>query len=72
MFPETMSKALGISLSEVLDLYFRELDGVRRGYLIGDVLDRRMLGERDREWLEEDSRRRDAMEILSYREDSEF
>jgi hypothetical protein len=47
MLPEAMSEALGISLSEVLDLYFRELDKVRRGCLIGDTLGRRMLGEQD-------------------------
>jgi hypothetical protein len=58
MLPEAVSEALGISLSEVLDLYFGELDGVRRGRLIGDALDQRMLVERDREWLEGESRRR--------------
>jgi hypothetical protein len=45
MLPEAVSEALGIRLSEVLDLYFGELDEVRRGRLIGDALDRRMLGE---------------------------
>jgi hypothetical protein len=39
------SEALGISLSKVLDLYFGELDEVRRGHLIGEALDRRMMGE---------------------------
>jgi hypothetical protein len=72
MLPEAVSEALGISLSEVLDLYFGELDEVRRGLLIGDTLDRRMLGERDREWVEGESRRRDAAEVSSYREDNEF
>jgi hypothetical protein len=45
MLPEAVSEALGISLSEVLDLYFGELDDVQRGRLIGDAIDRRMLGE---------------------------
>jgi hypothetical protein len=30
MLPEAVSEALGISLSEVLELYFGELDEVRR------------------------------------------
>jgi hypothetical protein len=72
MLPEAVSEVLGISLSEVLDLYFGELDEVRRGCLIGDALDRRMLGQWDREWLEEESRRRDAAEISSYQEDNNF
>jgi hypothetical protein len=72
MLPQAMSEALGISLSEVLDLYFRKLDEVRRGCLIGDVLDRRMLGEWDHKLLEEESRRRDATEISLYQEDDDF
>jgi hypothetical protein len=72
MLLEAVSEALGISLSEVLDLYFRELDKVRRGRLIGDAIDRRMLGERDREWLEEDFRRWEEAEISSYQEDNMF
>jgi hypothetical protein len=34
MLPEAVCEALGISLSGVLNLYFRELDEVRRGRLI--------------------------------------
>jgi hypothetical protein len=45
MSPEAVSEALGISLSKVLELYFGELDKVRKSRLIGDALDRRMLGE---------------------------
>jgi hypothetical protein len=71
MLPEAVSEALGISLSKVLDLYFGELDEVRRGHPIGDdALDRRMLGEQDHKWLQEESRRRDAAEISSYQEDN--
>jgi hypothetical protein len=72
MLPEAISEVSGISLSEVLDLYFGELDEVRRGRLIGDAINRRMMGEQDREWLEGEARRRNAMEISSYREDSSF
>jgi hypothetical protein len=39
MLPEAVSEVLGISLSKVLDLYFGELDEVRRGCLIGDAID---------------------------------
>jgi hypothetical protein len=70
MLPEAVSEALGISLSEVLDLYFGELDEVRRGRLIGEALDRRMMGEWDQEWLDEESRRREAAFVSPYREDS--
>jgi hypothetical protein len=72
MLPEAISEALGIGLSEVLDLYFGELDEVQGGRLIGDAIDRRMLGKCDQEWLERESQRRDAAEIASCREDNEF
>jgi hypothetical protein len=72
MLPKAISEALGISLSEVLDLYFRESDKVQRGRLIGDALDRRMLGEQDQEWIRRESQRRDAVEVASCHEDNEF
>jgi hypothetical protein len=72
MVPEAISKTLGISLSEVLDLYFGELDKIERGRCIGDVIGRRRMGERDQEWLDEESQRREAAFISSYREDSTF
>jgi hypothetical protein len=72
MLPEAMSETLGISLSKVLDLYFRELDEVRRGHLIGDTMDRRVQEEKDHERLGEEFRRRDEVEMVSYREDNEF
>jgi hypothetical protein len=72
MLPEAVSEALGISLSEVLDLYFGELGKVERGCLIGDAIGRRRMGEQDQEWLDKESWRREAAFILSYREDSTF
>jgi hypothetical protein len=72
MLPEAVSEALGISLTEVLDLYFSELDEVRRGCLIGDTLDRRMIGEWDQAQLDKESRRRDAAVITSYWENNVF
>jgi hypothetical protein len=72
MLPEAVSEALGISLSEVLDLYFGELDEVRRGCLIGDAIDRRMMGEQDHEWLEGEAWKRHAAEMSSYHEDNSF
>jgi hypothetical protein len=47
MLPEVVSEALGISLSEVLNLYFVELDVIERGHLIGNAIDRRRMGEED-------------------------
>jgi hypothetical protein len=38
--PEAMSKALGISLSEVLNLYFGELDKGTRDRMVWDAIDR--------------------------------
>jgi hypothetical protein len=70
MLPEGVSKALGISLSKVLALYFGKPDEVQRGRLIGDALDMRMLGEWDREQLERESQRMDASIISSYHEDN--
>jgi hypothetical protein len=72
MLPEAISEPLGISLSEVLDLYSGELDETRRGRLIWDALDRRMLEEWDHEQMEAESRRMDASIISSYHEDNEF
>jgi hypothetical protein len=71
MLPEAMSEALGSSLSKVLDLYFGELDVVWRDRLIWDTIDGRTEGEQDLQWLEREARRRDAVEVASYREDNE-
>jgi hypothetical protein len=72
MLPEAISEVLGISLSKVLNLYFGELDEVERGHLIGNAIGRRRMGGRDQEWLDEESWRREAVAISSYREDSVF
>jgi hypothetical protein len=40
MLPEAMSEALGISLSEVLDLYFGDIDEVRREHMIEEAIER--------------------------------
>jgi hypothetical protein len=39
MLPEAISEALGISLSEVFDLYIRDIDEVEREHLVWDVID---------------------------------
>jgi hypothetical protein len=72
VLPEAISKALGISLSEVLDLYFGGINEGRRESLVWDVIGRCRMNEEDEAWLEEESRRRDAAEISSYCEDREF
>jgi hypothetical protein len=72
MLPEALSEALGVSLSEVLDCYYNELDEVERGRLIGNALDRKWMGEEDQEWLDKESKRREEAFVSSYREDSSF
>jgi hypothetical protein len=72
MLPEAISEALGISLSEVFDLYFRDIDEVIREYLVWDAIDRHRGEEEDMSWLEENSRREQEAEIRSYREDGTF
>jgi hypothetical protein len=72
MLPEAISKALGISLSEVFDLYFGDIDEGRREILVWDAIGRRRMNEEDEVRLEEESQRRDSVEIASYREDSSF
>jgi hypothetical protein len=61
MLPATLSKALGISLSEVMDRYFNGSDEAERVRRIEDTLDRRRtLGEGE-EWLAGEAHRRSAM-----------
>jgi hypothetical protein len=67
MLPEGVSKALGIDLSEVLSLYFRELNDVRRGWLIGDAMDRRRAIEEGEEWLATEACERDIMDVFVHR-----
>jgi hypothetical protein len=61
--PEAISKALGISLSEVLDLYFGGIDEDRQDLLVWDAINRRRMEVEDREWLERESRRWDLEDL---------
>jgi hypothetical protein len=72
MLPEAVSEALGISPSEVLDLYFGELDEVRRDGLIWDSIDRRRDELQERSRFEDNPQREQEAEIRSYYEDSTF
>jgi hypothetical protein len=72
MLPEAVSEALGISLSEVLDLYFRDIDEVVRDRLIWDAIDRRRDDLQERSRFEENTRREQEAEHRSYFEDSMF
>jgi hypothetical protein len=63
MLPEAISKALGISLSEVLDLYFGGINEERRDRLVWDAIDRRRMEVEDCQWLEGESRRWDHEEL---------
>jgi hypothetical protein len=70
MLPEAVSEVLGISLSEVLDLYFGDLDEVRRDHLICDAIDRRReeAEYEENRWREVQEERR--LELQSYRDDT--
>jgi hypothetical protein len=72
LLPEAVSEALGISLSEVLNLYFGELDEDTRDRLVWDAIDRRRGEEEDMDILWEESRRADEAEFRSYYEDDTF
>jgi hypothetical protein len=63
MLPEAISEALGISLSEVLDLYFGGINEERRDRLVWDAIDRCRMEVEDCEWLEGESRRWDREEL---------
>jgi hypothetical protein len=72
LLPETVSEVLGISLSEVLNLYFGELDEDTRDRMVWDAIDRRRGEEEDMHLLREDRRRADEVEFRSYYEDDMF
>jgi hypothetical protein len=63
LLPEAVSEALGTSLSEVLNLYFGELDEDTRDRLVWDAIDRRRGEEEDIDILREESRRADKAEF---------
>jgi hypothetical protein len=46
-----------------LDQYYSESDKDKRGHLIGDVLDRKWMGEEDQAWLDQEARRRAEEDI---------
>jgi hypothetical protein len=55
MLPEALSEALGVSLLEVLDQYYRESDKGIRGRIISEALDMKWMGDGDQEWLDGDN-----------------
>jgi hypothetical protein len=72
LLPEAVSEALGISLSEVLNLYFGELDKGTRDRMVWDAIDRRRGEEEDMHILQEVSRRADEAEFRVYYEDDTY
>jgi hypothetical protein len=74
LLPEAVSEALGISLSKVLNLYFRELDEEVRDRMVWEAIDRRRDQEEGEEWLAGEARRMSMMLELSHRnrEDGSF
>jgi hypothetical protein len=69
-----VSEALGISLSEVLNLYFGELDEEVRDRMVWEAIDRRIDQEEGEEWVAGEARRMSMMLELSHhnREDGSF
>jgi hypothetical protein len=47
LLPEAVSEALGISLPELLDLYFGGIDKGRRDRLVWDAIDQHRMNEED-------------------------
>jgi hypothetical protein len=72
LLPEAVNEALRISLSEVLNLYFGELDEGTRDRIVWDAIDRRRGEEKNMHVLWEDSHRADKAEFRSYYEDDMF
>jgi hypothetical protein len=70
--PKAISEALGISLSEVFDLYFRDIDEVTRDRLVWEVIDRRRDDLMERSRFEENTQREQEVEYRTYCEDSTF
>jgi hypothetical protein len=74
LLPEAVSEALGISLSEVLNLYFGELDEEVRDRMVWEAIDRHIDQEEGEEWVAGEARRMSMMLELSHRnhEDGSF
>jgi hypothetical protein len=72
LLPEAVSEALGISLSEVLNLYFGELDEDTRDRMVWDAIDRHRGEDEDMHLLREDHHRADEAEFRSYYKDDTF
>jgi hypothetical protein len=72
VLPEAISEALGISLSEVFDLYFRDIDEVVRDHLIWEAIGRRRDDLQERSQFKENTRREQEVVHRSYHEDSTF
>jgi hypothetical protein len=73
LLPEAISEALGISLSEVLDLYFRGVGEEQQDRLVWDTIDRRRMNVEDEAWLEAESRRLDAVaEMVHHGRDNTY
>jgi hypothetical protein len=61
MLPTTLSEALGISLSKVMDHYFNGSDEETRVRRIKEALDRKRTFEEGEEWLARESRKTSIM-----------
>jgi hypothetical protein len=69
---EVVSEALGISLSKVHDLYFRDMDKVRRERIIEEAQERQQEDRKYEEEREEANERERQAELQLHYEDDTF
>jgi hypothetical protein len=72
VLPEAVSKALGISLSEVHDLYFGDIDEVRREHVVEEVQERHQEDCKYEEEREEAAKVEHHRELCWYYKDDTF
>jgi hypothetical protein len=69
---EAVSEVLGISLSKVHDLYFRDMDEIRKGHIIEEAQERWQMDREYEEEREEFVTEERHRELQLYREDTTF
>jgi hypothetical protein len=72
VLPEAVSETLGISLSEVHDLYFGDMDEVRKGRIIEEAQEHQWMDREYEEEREEAVKEECRWELQLYREDTTF
>jgi hypothetical protein len=70
--PEAVSEALGISLSKVHDLYFGDMDEVRKEHIIEEAQEHQQEDHKYEEEREEAAKEERLQELQSFYEDDTF